>query len=157
MNALREQIYEITKKVMYGDRSPRHATDDIMLLIESKLQPLTPKAIREEAFKRHAFDFLKGIGTNDHDTFIEGAIFASTPRFKEIEWKEEDAFYKGECIGGYDEVLTIEDKVMYYLNIPSLTIGIKSYKGKVSLYETIEQAKSAVEASWNEFLTKITN
>ena len=121
------------------------------------MKKLTDEQIREEAKRRQQEDQKNLTWTFSPVSFIEGAIFASTPRFKEIEWKEEDAFYKGECIGGYDEVLTIEDKVMYYLNIPSLTIGIKSYKGKVSLYETIEQAKSAVEASWNEFLTKITN
>ena len=95
MNALREQIYEITKKVMYGDRSPRHATDDIMLLIESKLQPLTPEEIetaalnyRDKSDDKYTDEETMQIETHWYDkqeAFIEGANFASTPRFKEQE------------------------------------------------------------------------
>jgi len=89
MNALREQIYEITKKVMYGDRSPRHATDDIMLLIESKLQPLTPEEIetaalnyRDKSDDKYTDEETMQIETHWYDkqeAFIEGADFASTP------------------------------------------------------------------------------
>ena len=61
--------------------------------LESKPQPLTPEAVREEAEKRYPF-----ATSNDHNErltnyvhkemqniFIEGATFASIPRFKEQE------------------------------------------------------------------------
>jgi len=64
--------------------TPIHAVELMEEYAQSKLQPLTPKAIREEAFKRHAFDFLIGIVTNDHDTFIEGANFVNNKLKGEI-------------------------------------------------------------------------
>ena len=63
------------------------------MALESKLQPLAPEAVREEAEKRYPF-----ATSNDHNErltnyvhkemqniFIEGATFASIPRFKEQE------------------------------------------------------------------------
>ena len=122
----------------------------------SKLQPLAPEVIREEAegialhwveyLDNGKSDFLHKAAikemTDDICKFIEGTNFASPPRFKDVEWKGNIAF----C--GKVEIGSIEYN-------PDTWIMF-DYSGYEYEYQTEEEAKAAVESSWKEFTEKIT-
>jgi len=126
-------------KKLYTEGQIIHAMEEYSKP-ESKLQLFTPEAIREEAEKRYPRDEV--VPYYSRKSFIEGANFASTPRFKDVEWKGNIAF----C--GKVEIGSIEYN-------PDTWIMF-DYSGYEYEYQTEEEAKAAVESSWKEFTEKIT-
>ena len=110
---------------------------------------MTEQEIINEAEKRYPRDDV--ISYYSRKSFIEGASFASIPRFKDVEWAHNDYVWVATC--GEIEIGTVFCHPEFNNKWACNCIYSSDF---IHWQESEEEAKAAVESSWNEFCNKIT-